>query len=69
MVALRAPFTGEPTEVVKTEERFAGIQFGKDFALVEDQARISRLLRTFEIDERIRRAAEADLEPQFAGSL
>ncbi|HLH39117.1 MAG TPA: prolyl oligopeptidase family serine peptidase [Bryobacteraceae bacterium] len=50
IVAIQAPFKGQPVEVFKTEERFAGIQFGKDFALVEDQARISRLLRTFEID-------------------
>ncbi len=51
VVALKSPFSGEPTEVIKTEERFQGIQFGKDFMLVEDEARISRLLRTFEIDE------------------
>jgi len=50
IVALKAPFKGEPVEVFKTEERFAGIQFGHGFALVEDQARISRLLRTFEVD-------------------
>lgn len=50
IVAMRAPFQGEPQEVYKTEERFQGIQFGNGFALVEDQARISRLLRTFEID-------------------
>jgi dipeptidyl aminopeptidase/acylaminoacyl peptidase len=49
IVAMAAPFKGEPTEIFKTEERFAGMQFGKDFALVEDQARISRLQRTFEI--------------------
>jgi dipeptidyl aminopeptidase/acylaminoacyl peptidase len=50
MLAMRAPFKGEPQEVFKTEERFQGIQFGNGFALVEDQARISRLVRTFEID-------------------
>ncbi len=50
MMAIKAPFTGQPAEIFKTEERFAGIQFGKDFALIEDQARISRLLRTFEFD-------------------
>jgi dipeptidyl aminopeptidase/acylaminoacyl peptidase len=50
IVAMKAPFTGEPTEVFKTEERFQGIQFGKDFMLVEDQARISRVVRTFELD-------------------
>ena len=45
-----APFNGEPTEIVKTEERFSGIQFGKDFALVEDSARITHIVRTFKID-------------------
>ncbi len=50
VVALKAPFTGEPAEVLKTQERFSGIQFGKDFMLVEDQARISRIVRTFEYD-------------------
>jgi len=50
IMAIKAPFSGKPGEIFKTEERFAGIQFGKDFALIEDQARISRLLRTFEFD-------------------
>ena len=50
ILAMRAPFTGQPAQIFKTEERFQGIQFGKDFALVEDQARISRVLRTFKID-------------------
>jgi dipeptidyl aminopeptidase/acylaminoacyl peptidase len=50
LVGIKAPFAGQPAELFKTEERFAGIQFGKDFALIEDQARISRLLRTFEVD-------------------
>ncbi|HWZ34329.1 MAG TPA: prolyl oligopeptidase family serine peptidase [Bryobacteraceae bacterium] len=49
LMVVNAPFTGQPAEMGKTEERFAGIQFGKDFVLVEDQARISRLLRTFEV--------------------
>ncbi len=50
IMAIKAPFSSKPAEIFKTEERFAGIQFGKDFALIEDQARISRLLRTFEVD-------------------
>ncbi len=50
IVALRAPFTGDPSEIVKTEERFSGMQFGKDFALVEDSARVTRIVRTFKID-------------------
>ncbi len=27
LVALKAPFTGEPREVIKTEQRFSGLQF------------------------------------------
>src|SRR5258708_4602368 len=50
VVAMNAPFTGDPAEIVKTQERFSGIQFGKDFALVEDSARITRIVRTFKID-------------------
>jgi len=50
MLALRAPFNAPPIEVFQTEERFQGIQFGKDFALIEDSARVSRIVRTFKID-------------------
>ncbi len=50
VLAIRAPFNGTPEEIFKTEERFAGIQFGSNFALVEDLHRVTRLLRTFEID-------------------
>ena len=50
LVALRAPFKGEPSEIFKTEQRFQGIQFGQNFALVEDQHRVTRVVRTFEID-------------------
>ena len=58
---MAAPFhVSEPTEIVKTEERFSGIQFGKDFALVEDQARITRIVRTFKIDPK-NPSAEAKL--------
>ncbi len=60
IVAMKAPFTGEPAEVFKTEERFQGIQFGKDFMLVEDQARISRVVRTFEFDP-----AKPNAEPKL----
>ncbi len=60
VVALAAPFTGEPSEIVKTQERFSGIQFGKDFALVEDSARITRIVRTFKIDPK-NPSAEAKL--------
>ncbi|HTS78709.1 MAG TPA: hypothetical protein VMG40_21035, partial [Bryobacteraceae bacterium] len=50
LVAIQAPFKGEPGEIFQTEERFTGIQFGKDFALVSDQGRVTHLLRTFKID-------------------
>src|SRR3954469_15063874 len=50
VLALKTPFTGEPVEVFKTEERYSGMQFGKNFALIEDTARISRIVRTFKID-------------------
>ncbi len=50
MVAIQAPFKGEAGEIFKTQERFSGIQFGKDFALISDQGRVTHLLRTFEID-------------------
>jgi dipeptidyl aminopeptidase/acylaminoacyl peptidase len=60
LLALAAPFTGEPTEIVKTEERFSGIQFGKDFALVEDNARLTKIVRTFKVDPK-NPSAEAKL--------
>ena len=50
ILAIRAPFNGAPEEIFKTEERFAGIQFGSNFALVEDLHRVTKLIRTFEID-------------------
>jgi len=50
LLAIKAPFKGEPAEIFKTEQRFNGIQFGKNFALVEDYDRNTRILRTLEID-------------------
>jgi dipeptidyl aminopeptidase/acylaminoacyl peptidase len=52
IVALKAPFTGEPHEVYKTEQRFAGIRMGAKggFALVSDSERRTRRVRTFQID-------------------
>jgi len=51
LVALKAPFQDQPSEVFKTEERFQGMQFGeKNIALVEDFNRMKRWVRTFEID-------------------
>jgi dipeptidyl aminopeptidase/acylaminoacyl peptidase len=50
LLAIKAPFKGEPAELFKTEQRFTGIQFGRNFALVEDYDRNTRILRTLEID-------------------
>jgi dipeptidyl aminopeptidase/acylaminoacyl peptidase len=50
LVAIKAPFQGDPVEIFKTEQRFQGIQFGQGFALVEDSHRVTRVVRTFEID-------------------
>jgi len=49
IVALKAPFTGEPSEVFKTEQRFTGIQMAAKggMALVEDFERRGRSVRTF----------------------
>jgi dipeptidyl aminopeptidase/acylaminoacyl peptidase len=52
VVMLKAPFAGEPGEVFKTEQRFAGIQFAAKggLALVSDSERRTRRVRTFQID-------------------
>jgi dipeptidyl aminopeptidase/acylaminoacyl peptidase len=52
IVALKAPFTGEPVEVYKTEQRFQGmLLFEKgSMAFVEDFERQKRWQRTFLID-------------------
>ncbi len=52
LLALKAPFTGEPKEIVKTEQRFSGLQFFEKGgrALVEDSERMTRRVRTFQIE-------------------
>lgn len=52
ILALKAPFAGEPREVFKTEQRFTGIQMAAKggMALVEDSERRTRRVRTFLID-------------------
>ncbi len=52
IVTLKAPFTGEPHEVFKTEQRFSGIQMAAKggMALVMDAERKTRRVRTFQID-------------------
>jgi dipeptidyl aminopeptidase/acylaminoacyl peptidase len=52
LVALKAPFTGEPREVIKTEQRFSGLQFFEKGgrAFIEDSERQTRRVRTFQIE-------------------
>ena len=52
LLALQAPFTGEPREIVKTEQRFGGIQFFEKGgrAFIEDSERQTRRVRTFQIE-------------------
>jgi dipeptidyl aminopeptidase/acylaminoacyl peptidase len=52
LLALKAPFTGEPREVIKTEQRFAGLQFFEKGgrAFIEDSERQTRRVRTFQIE-------------------
>src|ERR1017187_3503283 len=52
LLALKAPFTGEPREIVKTEQRFSGIQFFEKGgrAFIEDSERQTRRVRTFQIE-------------------
>lgn len=52
LVALSAPFTGEPHEVLKVQQRFQGILFAEKggMALVEDFERQKRWQRTLQVD-------------------
>lgn len=52
IVSLKAPFTAQPHELLKTEQRFAGIQMAAKggLALVEDSERRTRRVRTFQLD-------------------
>jgi len=50
LMAVSAPFTTAPAQRYRTEERYGGIQFGKNFALISDQARLTRVTRTFKLD-------------------
>ncbi len=49
ILMLRAPFDGQPVELMKTEERFAGLEWGEKGgqALVSDYERAKRWRRTF----------------------
>src|SRR5215207_4051175 len=52
VVMLNASFTGDPTELFKTEQRFAGMTWGErdGVVLISDFERDKRWLRTFLID-------------------
>src|ERR1035441_2296380 len=52
LLALSAPFTGEPREIVRTGQRFSGIQFFEKGgrAFIEDFERQTRRARTFQIE-------------------
>ena len=52
ILALAAPFTGQAVELLKTEQRFQGIQMAEKggLALVEDYERQKRWQRTFLVD-------------------
>src|SRR5262249_2447521 len=52
IVSLKSPFTGQPHELMKTEQRFAGIQMAAKggLAFVEDTERRTRRVRTYQVD-------------------
>lgn len=51
ILAMAAPFAGQPSEVVRVKERFQGMQpLADGKALVEDVDRKTRVVRTLEID-------------------
>ena len=51
VLLLKAPFTGQPVEIVKTEQRFSGGAFtDKGLLLVSDYDRDKRWLRSFLLD-------------------
>jgi dipeptidyl aminopeptidase/acylaminoacyl peptidase len=52
LMDLKAPFTGDPREIVKLEQRYVGLQFAAKggLALIGDFERKTRRVRTFQID-------------------
>ena len=63
---IAAPFSGQPTEIFKTSERFRSLQpLADGKALVEDYERVKRIVRTFEISlDQPGAEASSDLQPQ-----
>lgn len=50
IVMIAAPFSGQPAEIFKTEQRFRNLQpLSNGKALVQDYERVKRVVRTFEI--------------------
>ena len=52
LLLLRAPFTGQPTEMARTEQRFSGLSWGESggLALLRDYDRNRRWGRVFRVD-------------------
>jgi len=46
VLALAAPFAGEPAEIARTAQRYGGIQWGERLALISDYERTARRERT-----------------------
>jgi dipeptidyl aminopeptidase/acylaminoacyl peptidase len=50
IVLIAAPFSAQPNEIFKTEQRFRDLQpLANGYALVDDYERVKRIVRTFEI--------------------
>jgi dipeptidyl aminopeptidase/acylaminoacyl peptidase len=66
VVALKAPFSGSPVEVLKTEWRYGGMQFTeKSTMLVNESDRATRMRRTSVIDTARRVAWELQQEDRY----
>ncbi len=50
LMTLKAPFTAQPTEVTKSEQRLQRVQWGEKFVLITDFERNRRWTRTFMLD-------------------
>ncbi len=50
VLQLDAPFMGEPRELARTEERYAGIEWGNGVALLSDYERARQWMRTWVFD-------------------
>src|SRR5260370_9324658 len=64
--SLKAPFNSPPHEILKTEQRFSGIQMTQSggVALIEDSERRTRRVRTYLLDIDKQRSEEHTSELQ-----